>query len=681
MTRETTTDGTLLEEPSAAPMPRLPAIPSILVLCVPLAIAAAVLAMVATGAFTTGTALQDPGDAVVYGLPIARTVHDLAAALTIGLLVVAAFLAPGQTHRAGAVGRSQWRAVRWAAYAGSVWFASAAVVIVLTAIDISGVQPGDPLFPATLRLFLFTVELGESLLVSAVAVLAATIVAFVTYRVTGAGIACALALFALLPLALSGHAAGSFEHANAVNSLALHLVGVTVWAGGLIALVLLRRTLKRGLGRTVARYSTLAGWAFVAVAASGIINASLRLSAPSDLLKPYGLLIVIKASILVVLGIAGAAQRRRVIPRLLDDPGDGRLFARLAVTEVAFMALAIGVSVGLSKSPPPVSQQPLTGDLRAEGLLGYPLPPRMTAARLITEWHVDWVWLMIAVALAGAYLAAFLRLRRRGDRWPVHRLVAWLAGCAVLVWVTSGGAAVYGMVHFSGHMVQHMALMMFAPFLFVLGGPVLLALRALPVRHDGSRGIREWLLVLVHSPVLAVLAKPVVAGAIFAGSLIVFYYSPAFQAALFSHEWHVAMVLHFLASGYLFFWVFIGVDPGPQRPAYPILLIVLLATVAFHAFFAVSLLQGDTVLAADWWHALGQTDDARLLADQRVGAGIAWGAGELPVVLTAIGVTVAWSRSDEREARRRDRRADRDGDRELAEYNARLGRLHDRDEG
>ncbi|WP_308466211.1 cytochrome c oxidase assembly protein [Rathayibacter soli] len=679
-TTQSTTRGRPEPEPeSEIRLPRV-SIPSIvLVLCVPLAVAASLAAMTFGGGFSTGTALLDPGPIVDKGLPIVRAIHDTAAAGTVGLLVLAAFVLPGQTKVPGEVGRSQWRAVRWAAWAGAVWFVAACVVIVLTGIQVSGVAISDPLFPSAFTTFLFQIELGQSLVVSAGCVLVATVIALFANRLTSVGVAAGFALFALLPLALSGHAAGSFEHANAVDSLAVHLVGVTVWVGGLAGLLLLRTTVKRGFGVAVARYSTLAGWAFVAVGFSGVVNAALRLNTFADLLAPYGLLIVAKASILVILGFAGALQRKRVIPALKADPMNRRLFVRLAVSEVVFMTLAIGIAVGLAKSPPPVSQAPLTGDAARAGLLGFPYPPPVTMLRMFTVWHWEWMWLGLAIVLAGCYLWAARVLRRRGDHWPIYRSICWVAGCAVLVWATSGGPAVYGLVHFSSHMVEHMALMMFIPPLLVLGGPVLLALRALPSRHDGSRGIREWLLLFTHSRFLGFLAQPVVAGVIFAGSLIVFYYSPAFYASLSTHEWHVLMYVHFLLSGYLFFWVFIGIDPGPKRPPYPILFMVLLATLAFHAFFGVALMMSDGVLAADWYHALGQTNTAALLADQHTGGGIAWGASEIPMVLVALGVATMWAKSDERTAKRLDRQADRDGDAELVAYNARLENLQARD--
>ena len=77
-----------------------------------------------------------------------------------------------------------------------------------------------------------------------------------------------LAFLALFPVALSGHASGSDDHQNAVDSLAVHLVGVTVWVGALIAIVLLGPGLGRQLATVTRRYSTVAGWCFAAVAAS-----------------------------------------------------------------------------------------------------------------------------------------------------------------------------------------------------------------------------------------------------------------------------------------------------------------------------------------------------------------------------------------------------------------------------
>jgi putative copper resistance protein D len=213
---------------------------------------------------------------------------------------------------------------------------------------------------------------------------------------------------------------------------------------------------------------------------------------------------------------------------------------------------------------------------------------------------------------------------------------------------------------------------MVVPPLLVVGAPVTLAVRTLRRRHDGSRGPREWLLVLVHSRVARFLAHPVVAAALFAGSLVVFYYSPLFALSLEHHLGHELMQVHFLATGYLFASALVGVDPGAARASYPMRLLLLLATMAFHAFFGVVLMNGDSLLAASWFTSLGLGVDA--LADQRTGGGIAWGIGEFPTIVIAVVLAVQWSRSDDREARRTDRAADRDDDAALDAYNAMLAR-------
>jgi cytochrome c oxidase assembly factor CtaG/putative copper export protein len=649
-------------------------LPVVLAATIPVSFVALFAGLAVTGALTAQL-LVDPGVLVTRGLPVARLLSDGAAAGTIGLLTLATFALPGQREVKGVVSFSQWTAARWAAIAAGIWTAASFAVVLLTAADVLGTPVGSDLFRSQILYFATGIELGQQLALSAVLAAVVLVVSLLARRVAWVAVANAVAVAALLPLSLSGHAAGADEHGNAVSSMAIHLVAVTAWSGGLVALLLLRRRVGDALGTVAARFSVLAGWAFFAVAASGLINAWLRLASPADLLTGYGLLVAVKAILLIALGVAGILHRRRLLPRLAADPRDRMAFLRLAVGEVVVMAVAMGLSVALSRSAPPVSQEPVDSADAFLGLVGYPEPPPVDFGRMLTEWHLDVAFLGLAGILLGTYLVGVVRLRRRGDAWPMRRTVPWILGCLALVYVTNGGPGVYGPASFSTHMLQHMGLMMFVPPLLVLGAPILLALRALPVRRDGSRGIREWLLILVHSRVARVFSNPVVAGLIFAGSLVVFYYTDWFPFSLSEHQGHVLMVLHFLLGGYLFYWVLIGEDPGPQRPSPPVRLIVLLATLTFHAFFGLALMTQQEIIALDWWHALGYTDDEALLADQRAGGGLAWGAGEIPTVLVALVVVRQWVRSDARTAKRSDRAADRDGDAELNAYNARLAAL------
>jgi len=103
--------------------------------------------------------------------------------------------------------------------------------------------------------------------------------------------------------------------------------------------------------------------------------------------------------------------------------------------------------------------------------------------------------------------------------------------------------------------------------------------------------------------------------------------------------------------------------------------LILLATVSAHAFFALGIMAETTVLAKDWFASIGLHDTAALLADQRTGGGIAWGLAEIPTLVMAVIVAYQWSRADDREAQRTDRQADRDGDAELTAYNAYLAKM------
>ena len=98
-------------------------------------------------------------------------------------------------------------------------------------------------------------------------------------------------------------------------------------------------------------------------------------------------------------------------------------------------------------------------------------------------------------------------------------------------------------------------------------------------------------------------------------------------------------------------------------------------TLGVHAFFGISLMSSGTLLAADWWHALGYTDDAALLQDQQDGGAIAWGTGDIPSLLLGLALLVSWVRSDTQESKRKDRQADRDNDAELRAYNERLSAM------
>ncbi|KAF4410486.1 cytochrome c oxidase assembly protein [Streptomyces lycii] len=281
---------------------------------------------------------------------------------------------------------------------------------------------------------------------------------------------------------------------------------------------------------------------------------------------------------------------------------------------------------------------------------------------------------LLALALYGA---AVLRLRRRGDSWPVGRTVAWVLGVATIALVMCTGLNDYGMVMFSVHMVQHMVISMVSPILLLLGAPVTLTLRVLPSAGRGRKGPRELLVALLHSRWVRLVSHPVFTIPLFIASLYGLYFTPLFDFLMGSTAGHIVMMGHFLAVGLAFFWPIMGVDPGPHRPGYVMRMLELFAGMPFHAFFGIALMMASEPMVTTYAHppaSLGL--DA--LADQTAAGGIAWAFSEVPSVLVLVALLFQWYKSEERQARRSDRAADRDGDQELAAYNAYLAGLQAR---
>ncbi len=264
----------------------------------------------------------------------------------------------------------------------------------------------------------------------------------------------------------------------------------------------------------------------------------------------------------------------------------------------------------------------------------------------------------------------------------------------MIVVATSSGLARYGMVLFSVHMVQHLLMGLIAPILLALSGPVTLALRALRRGPDPAwPGPREWLTAALRLPVSRLLTHPLFALAFYVVSMYAMYLTKLFELALRSHAAHLLMMGHFLLAGYLFFWVTIGVDPAPRRGmdgtvrsrlSPPVALLLVVVSMALHAFLGIIIMQSTALFAHDWFTALPRTWGPTPLEDQYTAGAIAWSFGEIPTLLVAIALCIRWVRADEREARRLDRAADRaeaEGreDEALAAYNAMLAELAARD--
>ncbi|MBY0290171.1 MAG: cytochrome c oxidase assembly protein [Mycobacteriaceae bacterium] len=640
------------------------------------AVAAGLAALSLTDALTA-TGLPDPGPVTTYGLPFVRAAGEIAAVIAAGSFLFAAFLVPPQTN--GVLDAGGYRALRLGTVAAGVWTVCAALLVPLTVSDVTGQPISSRLDPSAIWSVASLVEIAGAWRWTAFIAAGVTIASIPVLRWSPTPLLFAGALATLLPLALTGHSASGGSHDLATNSLLIHLVAGALWAGGLLALLV--HALRGGEHAYLAarRFSAVALWCFIAMAFSGVVNALVRVQ-PSDLFDTtYGWLILAKAAALCILGALGWLQRRRGVAALEADPGARAPLIRFALAEAVVFGLTFGIAVALGRTPPPTP--PIFNPSIPVIEIGYDLAGPPTLARILFDWRFDLVFGTAAIVLAVVYVVAVIRLRRRGDTWPVGRTVAWLLGCLVLLFATSSGVGRYMPAMFSMHMAAHMLLSMLAPILLVLGAPVTLALRALPAAgRDDPPGPREWLLAALHSRVSRVLTNPFVATFLFVAGFYGLYFGGIFDAAVDSHPAHLAMNLHFLLTGYLFYWVVIGVDPTP-RPIPPLGKVgMVFASLPFHAFFGVVLMSTNTVLGEPFYKSLQLYWHNDLLGDQRLGGGIAWAAGELPLVIVMAALLIQWRRSDERTAKRLDRAADRDDEADLAAYNRMLAELARREE-
>lgn len=619
--------------------------------------------------------LPDVGGLIGWGTPVLRTLTDIAAVVTIGFLLAAVVLDP--SGKDGTVSRAGRSDLIRAAVAALVWALLALAQSVFVVGNVLGLQLSEAISPDVLTTYAFDLPTTRALFGMAILALVVSAACAATYTVGSGAAWLILALLAAILPALGGHAAGLGDHALATTAGAAHIAAATLWIGGLLALALHAVRGDIPLTRSIQRFGIIAGSSLVLLAVSGVANAYTRLETLDQIVSTgYGQLVLIKTSLIVALGVIALLIRRRISSTTGTKSGRS-IFARIAGLELTVMAIALGLGVALSQSAPPRLNVELPS--YGESLLGYRYPDAPTASSVLGGFRLEPFFFTMVLIAGALYLGGMLRLRKRGDAWPIGRSISWFLGLIVVLWCTNGGISIYANVSVGMHMLQHMTLTMLGPILLVMGAPATLALRALKPSTGPERGPREWLMWFLHSWVTRILTNPFYVFIVYVLGLYGLYLTPAFGWLMGSHVGHIVMQVHFLLSGYLFYWVIIGIDPRPKPLPYWGRLLLLLLSMSVHAFFAVVLMMGTTPIAPEWYGIVRPDWITDPLADSLNGGQVAWGIAEIPSVMVLLAIAFQWSRSDDREAKRKDRQADRDGDVELNAYNDRLARLAERD--
>ena len=579
----------------------------------------------------------------------------------IGILVGLAFLAPENKGYFQPSRLQKFLApVSLAWLLSSIFFLMSEVAFILNT-PISEVIDGN-----ILRSFITQTTLGK---LFEIQIVAALVCAFAAVRVKKTGGVVFLIFIAwiggLAPY-LESHGSGAGNHMLAIGLVIVHVAAISLWFGGVIALFLMSKS-DREIARK--RFTPLAVWCVSAIALTGVVNAFIRIESFANIRSDYGVLVILKTGIFIFVLALAAYSRKKL--------GEQN-FTKQLIQELILLTTVLVLGVFLGQGEPPAHS---SADVVEA--IGIKMPESPTLSRLLFEYEPDGLFLALLILAVALYVKGVMILSKRGDKWPIGRTVAFALGITAIDYAVNGGLGVYAQVAFSFHMISHMVLATLAPIGIVLGAPITLALRTLPIgRTQDERGVRGYAIAILHSRYSSIITHPVSALIIFEASLFALYFTNLFNWLMSYHFGHFFMGLHFLLSGILLFFVIIGVDPTPQKSPFIFRIVILFVAISIHAFFSVALMSSSQLVDGGYFAEIARPWWPDFLADQKMGASIGWAMGEIPILLALIATFLQWIRADERDAKRIERNSNRarqfgEPD-ELDKYNQYLSGLNQR---
>lgn len=295
--------------------------------------------------------LSEAGPLTEYAAPVVRALRTLGAVATVGALSLAVLVVP--SAQLSHTGQLRAAAGRWAL----LWCLASAASVLIELSQVAGTPLVDVALGQTGGAEAAVATQVRALVAAtwAAGLVAVFAAAVETWR--GAAVVLLLAVGGLVPPVLTGHAGHADLTFLAQGSLAAHVVGISLWTGGLLALCAHTGPPLRLSSAVLARYSAMALTCYVLVAASGVTNVLARMSL-TQLLDSgaYVLILLVKVLLFVALGAIGVTHRRRTLRRLAEGAGS---FWSLAALEVFVMVLALGLAVVLTGTSPGSGGQPV----------------------------------------------------------------------------------------------------------------------------------------------------------------------------------------------------------------------------------------------------------------------------------------------------------------------------------
>lgn len=343
-----------------------------------MAAAAVVAALVGTAATAKASIVGLPVESLTvrFGIPMVRVLLDVGVVAAIGLALLSKFVGYDRPDRTEPV---MVRARRFAVWASWLWTVSALISVVLLSAEVyannfpkrsSGFWDlvSAPLSflqylvtsPHLIGQYVANVPAGKGLLISAVFGLISVWLCTKSVRhgeKIPAELRVGVAVFALLPLPLTGHASDWYWHDFVMMSMELHVVSSSAWAGGLAAVIIFLITKPPLLAAALPRFSTLATYCVFVVAATGLFSGIAGLATSKVTSMPeaiwethYGQLLIVKFLCIALVSVTAIRVRRVMMPKIaLRQKSAVALWCGL---ELIVLAVAFGVAVVLTRAAP-----------------------------------------------------------------------------------------------------------------------------------------------------------------------------------------------------------------------------------------------------------------------------------------------------------------------------------------
>jgi cytochrome c oxidase assembly factor CtaG len=602
-------------------------------------------------------------------------VARLAGAATLGLLAAIVVFSPSPAD--DTPHRPDERFCRWLVRSAQVWFAASVLMTFANPSFVEGMAVADSFRADAWWLFVTSTTSDLAWVASSLVALAIMMLGWWGRGGSAFTLAWVAGAAATVFVAVTGGVSVGLDHDWATDAVGLAtLASVTLCSGAVGALAAIAMDASSG-DAAIRRYHRSVPLLIGVVAVGYGIGAWQQLAGVSPFATAFGLPVVGGFGVVALLVVSWLwrqfGERRK-------GAESWRWSTRSLARDVILLIVGLTSLTAATYLPPPRYLVPQSIQIN---YLGYEMNVPATVARLAGLGRPNLLWLVLSAAAIGLYTWGVVRVTRRGGRWPVSRLLFWLAGWGLTLYLAVSGLWMYSTAVFSWHMLVHMTVNMMVPVLCVLGAPISLVNAASRTRLPGElAGVQELVGGLAESRVVRVLLSPPLVWLNYVGSLFLVYFSSLFPWLMRYHWGHQVMLIHFMIAGYAFFALLVGPDRHPWRLPYIVRFALLLSIMPFHAIFAVGIMSSRTVLGEQFYRSIDVSWVGDLLSNQNIAGQVTWFTGEIPAFVAVIMLASQWFRSDTSEAAAADLLADAGGSGdELAAYNDMLAELASRDRG